>query len=73
MDSENKNDLVERFSHLTARLERLKSERAFFMKEERLYLSIFRQQASEFGLTPRGRSGLSVGTMDKDEGSNLLT
>ncbi len=34
---------------------------------ERLYYALFRQYAAEFGLTPRGRAGLSVGTGGDDE------
>jgi P27 family predicted phage terminase small subunit len=34
--------------------------RMFLMKEERLYLNIFRQYASEFGMSPRGRIGMLV-------------
>ena len=38
----------------------------FFLKEERLYMGLFRQHAPEFGLTPRGRVGLTVGKKDID-------
>ena len=43
------------------------------MKEERYYTQIFRRYASEFGLTPRGRVGLVVGSKDRDDGVELLT
>ena len=55
-------------------LKALKSDRVFWMKEERLYSTVFRMQAAEFGLSPRGRAGLSVGSAgDQDEGAELLT
>ena len=38
-----------------------KKRRAFLMKEERLYSTLYRQYAGEFGLSPRGRVGLTVG------------
>ena len=64
----------EKMIRLIARLNSLKGERAFFMKEERLYSQVFRMQAAEFGLTPRGRVGLAVvGGGDPDEGAELLT
>ena len=33
----------------------------FLLKEERLYSALLRQYATEFGLSPRGRVGLTVG------------
>ena len=39
---------------------------------EKQYHQLFRLYAAEFGLTPRGRSGLSVGD-NKDDGDDLLT
>lgn len=57
-----------------AQLKALEGERGFFMKEERLYSQVFRMQAAEFGLTPRGRVGLAVSSSgDPDEGAELLT
>jgi phage terminase small subunit len=47
-------------------LENLLKDRAWLYKEERLYLQLFRMQAAEFGLSPRGRVGLSVGTENDD-------
>jgi P27 family predicted phage terminase small subunit len=47
-------------------------EQAFLMKEERLYAAQFRLVASDFGLTPRGRAGLSIKS-DDDDGDDLLT
>ena len=43
------------------------TDRPFLMKEERLYLALFRMYASEFGLSPRGRVGLSVGGKKLDD------
>ena len=34
--------------------------RSFLLKEERLYSALLRQYATEFGLSPRGRVGLTV-------------
>ena len=52
----------------------LKSEQAYLMKEERLYFAAFRKFASDFGLSPRARVGLTVqGDDDKDEGRDLLS
>lgn len=42
----------------------LQKERMWLYKEERLYLQLFRMQATEFGLSPRGRVGLTVGVED---------
>ena len=39
---------------------------------EKQYMEIYRHQANEFGLTPRGRVGLSVGS-DEDEGDDLMS
>ena len=36
------------------------SKRSFLLKEERLYSALLRQYATEFGLSPRGRVGLTV-------------
>ena len=36
-------------------------KRSFLLKEERLYSALLRQYATEFGLSPRGRVGLTVG------------
>ena len=41
--------------------------------EERLLRGQLRQFAGEFGLTPRGRVGLSVGAEKEDEGEDLLS
>ncbi len=41
-----------------------------FIREERLQMELYRKQAGEFGLSPRGRVGLSVGSKDND-GSDL--
>jgi P27 family predicted phage terminase small subunit len=35
-------------------------DRHFYMKEERLYLNLFKSYASEFGLSPSARTGLDV-------------
>ena len=35
-------------------------KRSFLLKEERLYSALLRQYATEFGLSPRGRVGLTV-------------
>ena len=35
-------------------------KRSFLLKEERLYSALLRQYATEFGLGPRGRVGLTV-------------
>lgn len=53
-------------------LESLKGETAWLMKEERLYGQNFRMQAGEFGLSPRGRTGLSIKS-DDDDDDDLLT
>ena len=34
---------------------------SFLLKEERLYSALLRQYATEFGLSPRGRVGLTAG------------
>jgi len=43
-----------------------------YVKEERLYYSLFRQYAAEFGLTPRGRVGLKTTGNDEDSGFGSL-
>lgn len=41
---------------------------------ERQYYELLRKYAGEFGLSPRGRTGLTVGTYNKaDEGEDLLS
>lgn len=40
---------------------------------EKQYQQLFRMAASEFGLSPRGRVGLSVGYNDPDDGADLLS
>jgi len=40
---------------------------------ERQYYQIFRMYAAEFGLTPRGRVGLVVGSGDDDDGEDFLS
>ena len=42
-------------------------QRPFLMKEERLYSALFRMFAREFGMSPVGRVGLSVGGKELDE------
>jgi len=42
-----------------------------FVIMEKQYYQLFRMYAAEFGLTPRGRVGLSVGTRE-DDGDDLL-
>jgi len=42
------------------------------MVAERQYLSLLRYYAGEFGLSPRGRVGLQVGTDDDDDGLGEL-
>ena len=39
---------------------------------EKQYYQIFRMYAGEFGLSPRGRVGLSVGAGDSDDGEDLI-
>ena len=51
----------------------LTKQLAFLMREERNFSQIFRRYASEFGLTPRGRVGLVIGTRDRDEDEDLLS
>lgn len=46
---------------------------AYLMKEERKYMEIFRKYAADFGLSPRDRVGLSIGTDDGEENKDLLT
>ena len=65
---------AEQIKILLEKLGVLEAQQAFWMKEERLYSQVFRMQASEFGLTPRGRVGLAVGAIsDPEDGSDLLT
>ena len=40
---------------------------AFLLKEERLYSALLRQYATEFGLSPRGRVGLTVGGKEVED------
>ncbi|MEO5366043.1 MAG: P27 family phage terminase small subunit [Magnetococcus sp. WYHC-3] len=51
----------------------LGKEKSSLMKQERLYATIFRGFASEFGLSPRGRVGLTVGKEPDDDGTDLLS
>ena len=51
----------------------LESRRATLWKEIRLQQANFRLLASEYGMTPRGRTGLAVGKNDEDENEYLLT
>jgi P27 family predicted phage terminase small subunit len=59
--------------HDISMVESLLGERAFFMKEERLYSQKFRMEAGEFGLTPRGRVGLAVVGKKSDADEDLLS
>ena len=40
---------------------------SFLLKEERLYSALLRQYATEFGLSPRGRVGLTVGGTEVED------
>lgn len=52
----------------------LQAERAFWMKEERLYFQVFRMLANDFGFSPRGRVGLVVATKNPEgKGKDLLS
>jgi len=51
----------------------LKTDRAYWMKEERLYFNSFRMLANDFGFSPRGRVGLVVMGTDPGEGEDLLS
>ena len=42
-------------------------KRSFLLKEERLYSALLRQYATEFGLSPRGRVGLTVGGTEVED------
>ena len=41
------------------------------IREERLQMELYRKQAGEFGLSPRGRVGLAVNAKD-DDGADLI-
>jgi len=43
------------------------------MKTERQYYQNFLKFAKEFGLSPLGRTGLTINTEHEDEGADLLT
>jgi len=47
--------------------------RAKLMKTERQYYQNFLKFAKEFGLSPLGRTGLTINTEHEDEGADLLT
>ena len=66
-------DEMDQISRLESVLKSMNSQMAFNMKEERLYLNLFRTQAREFGLTPCSRVGLIVGSGGDGEGADLLT
>lgn len=63
---------LKKIEKLNERLAAIDAERAWLMKEERLYSQNFRMQAGEFGLSPRGRTGLAI-KADEDDGESLLT
>jgi len=55
-------------------LSELHSRQEYLLKEERMYANLYRQYAQEFGLTPKGRVGLSVSTdAGTPEGADLLS
>ena len=55
-------------------LKTLHSRQEYLLREERYYAQLFRQYAQEFGLTPKGRVGLSVSTdAGVPEGADLLS
>ena len=55
-------------------LKTLHSRQEYLLREERYYAQLFRQYAQEFGLTPKGRVGLSVSTdAGTPEGADLLS
>ena len=51
----------------------VKATIAHLMKEERQYSQLFRQYGAEFGLSPRGRTGLTVGGGKDGGGEDFLT
>ena len=40
---------------------------------EKQYYALLRSYASDFGLSPRGRAGLTIAKVDKDDGEDLLS
>jgi P27 family predicted phage terminase small subunit len=44
-----------------------------YVNLEMKYYELFRKYASDFGLSPRGRTGLQVGITKKEDGDDLLT
>ena len=69
-NTENNNENQDGAAEMVTTLEK---RRADLWKEIRLQQANFRLQASEFGLTPRGRVGLVVGGRDTDDDEALLT
>jgi len=57
----------------TTELKALKKELLVLMREERHYMQTLRHQSAEFGLTPRGRAGLTVRGHGEDDGGDLLS
>lgn len=73
-DKDEKTDPPHDLASLVISVATLKEERAYWMKEERLYFSSFRALANDFGFTPRGRVGLSIKAVDKGKaGRDLLS
>lgn len=46
---------------------------SYLWKEERKYAELLRKYASDFGMSPRDRVGLSIVGSDEDDGASLLT
>lgn len=64
----------DRIGFLFEEISGLQAERAFWMKEERLYFQAFRMLANDFGFSPRGRVGLIVMSDDPvNKGRDLLS
>ena len=64
----------DRIGILFEKISNLQGERAFWMKEERLYFQAFRMLANDFGFSPRGRVGLIVMSDDPvNKGRDLLS
>lgn len=74
VSDEDKKNAGTEIGFLFKEISELQAERAFWMKEERLYFNAFRMLANDFGFSPRGRVGLVVATKDPGaKGKDLLS
>ena len=66
-------DEIEKARDVAFLLGDVEGKKAALMKEERQYSALFKQYGAEFGLSPRGRTGLTITGADGESGEDFLT